>query len=217
MDGNFVAYYRVSTDRQGNLALASTPSVKRSWTISTVATGSSLPSSPRSRAARTATVCSSGPPRPCARSAKAKLVIAKLDRLSRNVAFIANLLEAGTDFLAVDNPHANKPMVQMMAVFAEMERDAISKRTREALAAAKARGVTLGNPRLAEARAGLNSARQEAADSFAANVRPIIKEIQASGITSLRGVAKALSARGVKTARGGAWTAVQVADILRRA
>jgi DNA invertase Pin-like site-specific DNA recombinase len=108
-------------------------------------------------------------------------------------------------------------MVQMMAVFAEMERDAISKRTREALAAAKARGVALGNPRLAEARAGLNTARQEAADSFAANVRPIIKEIQASGITSLRGVAKALSARGVKTARGGAWTAVQVADILRRA
>jgi DNA invertase Pin-like site-specific DNA recombinase len=75
-----------------------------------------------------------------------KLVIAKLDRLSRNVAFVANLLEAGTDFVAVDNPHANKPMVQMMAVFAEMERDAISKRTKEALAAAKAKGTNTNRP-----------------------------------------------------------------------
>jgi hypothetical protein len=101
-------------------------------------------------------------------------------------------------------------MVQMMAVFAEMERDAISKRTKEALAAAKARGVKLGNPRLAKARAEINTARQEAADAFAASVLPIIREIQASGISSPRGVAKALSTRGVKTARGGAWTAVQV-------
>ena len=97
-----------------------------------------------------------------------------------------------------------------------MERDAISKRTKEALAAAKARGVKLGNPRLAEAIATTNAARTEAADRFAANVRPIIREIQKSGVSSLRGVAKALSARGVKTARGGEWTAVQVSDILRR-
>jgi DNA invertase Pin-like site-specific DNA recombinase len=108
-------------------------------------------------------------------------------------------------------------MVQMMAVFAEMERDAISKRTKEALAAAKARGVRLGNPRLAQARAGVNAARQEAADAFAAGVLPIIRQIQKSGVSSLRGVAKALSACGVKTARGGEWTAVQVSDILRRA
>ena len=217
MDGNFVAYYRVSTDRQGQSGLGLDAQRKAvmdyldggNWKL--VAEFTEVESGKNSdrvqlRAAQA--VC---------KKRKAKLVIAKLDRLSRNVAFIANLLEAGTDFLAVDNPHANKPMVQMMAVFAEMERDSISKRTREALAAAKARGVALGNPRLAEARAGLNTARQEAADLFAANVRPIIKEIQASGITSLRGVAKALSARGVKTARGGAWTAVQVADILRRA
>jgi hypothetical protein len=117
---------------------------------------------------------SSGPhKRACKKHHKAKLVIAKLDRLSRNVAFIANLLEAGTDFVAADNPNANKAMVQMMAVFAGMERDAISKRTKEALAAAKARGVKLGNPRLAEAIATTNAARTEAADRFAANVRPI--------------------------------------------
>ena len=91
--------------------------------------------------------------------------------MKRVIAFIANLLEAGTDFVAADNPHANKAMVQMMAVFAEMERDAISKRTKEALAAAKARGVKLGNPRLAEAIETTNTARRKAADAFAANVR----------------------------------------------
>jgi DNA invertase Pin-like site-specific DNA recombinase len=217
MDGNFVAYYRVSTDRQGQSGLGLDAQRKAvmdyldggNWKL--IAEFTEIESGKNSdrvqlRAAQA--VC---------KKRKAKLVIAKLDRLSRNVAFVANLLEAGTDFVAVDNPHANKPMVQMMAVFAEMERDAISKRTKEALAAAKARGVTLGNPRLAEARAAVNAARQEAADAFAANVRPIIKEIQASGVTSLRGVAKALSARGIKTARGGEWTAVQVADILQRA
>jgi DNA invertase Pin-like site-specific DNA recombinase len=144
---------------------------------------------------------------------KARLVIAKLDRLSRNLAFIANLIESGTDFVAADNPHANKSMVQMMAVFAEMERDAISKRTREALVAAKARGVKLGNPRLAEASAKANAAAQEAAERFAANVVPII---QASGVTSFRGVARALTARGVKTARGGQWTARAVINVLVR-
>jgi DNA invertase Pin-like site-specific DNA recombinase len=217
MNGKFVAYYRVSTDKQGKSGLgldAQRQAVENylnggNWKLisefTEVESGKNS-DRPQLRAAQAA-----------CKKHKAKLVIAKLDRLSRNVAFIANLLEAGTDFVAADNPHANKPMVQMMAVFAEMERDAISKRTKEALAAAKARGVRLGNPRLAQARAEVNAARQEAADSFAAGVLPIIRQIQKSGISSLRGVAKALSARGVKTARGGEWTAVQVSDILRRA
>jgi DNA invertase Pin-like site-specific DNA recombinase len=217
MNGKFVAYYRVSTDKQGKSGLgldAQRQAVENylnggNWKLisefTEVESGKNS-DRPQLRAAQAA-----------CKKHKAKLVIAKLDRLSRNVAFIANLLEAGTDFVAADNPHANKPMVQMMAVFAEMERDAISKRTKEALAAARARGVRLGNPRLAQARAEVNAARQEAADSFAAGVLPIIRQIQKSGISSLRGVAKALSARGVKTARGGEWTAVQVSDILRRA
>jgi DNA invertase Pin-like site-specific DNA recombinase len=104
----------------------------------------------------------------------------------------------------------------MLAVFAEMERDLISKRTKEALAAAKARGVRLGNPRLEEASAKANAARIAAAERFAANVLPIIRQIQASGIASLQGVARALRARGVQTARGGEWTARQVANMLER-
>jgi hypothetical protein len=76
--------------------------------------------------------------------------------------------------------------------------------------------VTLGNPHLAAARAVAHTAQREAADAFAADVRPIIEQIRASGVQSLRGVARALTARGIKTARGGTWTPVQVSDILRR-
>ena len=216
MNDKFVAYYRVSADKQGKSGLgleAQRQAVENylnggSWKLiaefTEVESGKNS-ERPQLRAAQAA-----------CKKHKARLVIAKLDRLSRNVAFIANLLEAGTDFVAADNPHANKSMLQMMAVFAEMERDAISKRTKEALAAAKARGVKLGNPRLADAIEATNKARQEAADAFAANVLPIIRQIQKSGVSSLRGVAKALSARGIKTARGGAWSAVQVSDILQR-
>jgi DNA invertase Pin-like site-specific DNA recombinase len=214
--GKFVAYYRVSTNGQGQSGLgleAQRESVLNylnggSWTL--VGEFTEIESgkhADRPQLAAALAAC---------KKQKAKLVIAKLDRLSRNLAFIANLLEAGTDFVAVDNPHANKAMVQMMAVFAEMERDAISKRTKEALAAARARGVKLGNPRWAETLEATNTARTEAADRFAANVLPIIREIQNSGVSSLRGIAKALTARGIKTARGGQWSAVQVTDILNR-
>jgi DNA invertase Pin-like site-specific DNA recombinase len=147
---------------------------------------------------------------------KAKLVIAKLDRLSRNLAFIATLMDSGVEFVAVDNPHANKLTVHILAAVAQHEREMIAQRTKDALAAAKARGVKLGNPRLAEARDKANTASVAAADAFAANVLPIIREIRASGVQSLRGIAKALTARGVKTARGGQWSAAQVSDIVNR-
>jgi DNA invertase Pin-like site-specific DNA recombinase len=103
---------------------------------------------------------------------RAGLVIAKLDRLSRNLAFIAALMDSGVEFVAVDKPRANKLTVHILAAVAQHEREAISERTKAALAAAKARGVVLGNPRLAEAREGVISARIAAADAFAANVRP---------------------------------------------
>ena len=83
---------------------------------------------------------------------RAKLVIAKLDRLSRNLAFIAALMDSGVEFIAVDNPHANKLMVHILAAVAQHEREQISQRTKDALAAAKARGTRLGNPRLDKAR-----------------------------------------------------------------
>jgi DNA invertase Pin-like site-specific DNA recombinase len=212
--GKFIAYFRVSTDRQGKSGRgldAQREAVLNylnggSWTmVAEFTEGGKHADRPQLAAALAA-----------CKKQKAKLVIAKLDRLSRNLAFIATLMDSGVEFIAVDNPHANKLTIHILAAVAQHEREMIAQRTREALAAAKARGVKLGNPRLAEARAGVTAARIAAADAFAANVRPIIHEIQKSGVGSLRGVAKALSARGVKTARGGEWTAVQVSDILQR-
>ena len=147
---------------------------------------------------------------------KAKLVIAKLDRLSRNLAFIAALMDSGVEFIAVDNPHANKLTVHILAAVAQHEREMIAQRTKDALQAAKARGVVLGNPRLAHVRDRAVASVKADADRFAKNVAPIIREIQSSGVTSRRGVARSLNARGVATARGGAWTAVQVGAILQR-
>jgi DNA invertase Pin-like site-specific DNA recombinase len=147
---------------------------------------------------------------------KAKLIIAKLDRPSRNLAFIATLMDSGVEFIAVDNPHANKLTVHILAAVAQHEQEMIGQRTRDARQAAKARGKILGNPELAEARKRAVQGNKSAAARYAANVLPVIREIQASGVKSLRGVARALAARGIATARGGAWTPVQVSDILRR-
>jgi DNA invertase Pin-like site-specific DNA recombinase len=215
--GKFIAYFRVSTDRQGKSGLgleAQRDAVLAylnggSWTM--VAEFTEIESgkhADRPQLAAALAAC---------KKHKAKLVIAKLDRLSRNLAFIATLMDSGVEFVAVDNPHANKLTVHILAAVAQHEREAIAQRTRDALQAAKARGKRLGNPNLERARQRALEANSEAAERFAANVLPIIKQIQKSGVSSLRGVAKALSARGVKTARGGEWTAVQVSDILRRA
>ena len=106
--------------------------------------------------------------------------------------------------------------IHILAAVAEHEREAISERTKAALAAAKARGKKLGGPRLDEARRRSIAARSEIADAFAANVRPIIKEIQASGVSSMRGIARALTARDIPTARGGDWSDVQVHLLGRR-
>jgi DNA invertase Pin-like site-specific DNA recombinase len=147
---------------------------------------------------------------------KAKLVIAKLDRLSRNLAFIATLMDSGVEFVAVDNPHAIKLTVHILAAVAQHEREMIAPRTKDALQAAKARGVVLGNPKLDAVRDRAVASVKADADRFARNVAPIIREIQSSGVASRRGIARSLNARGVTTARGGVWTAVQVSSILER-
>ncbi len=125
-------------------------------------------------------------------------------------------MDSGVEFIAVDNPHANKLTVHILAAVAQHEQEMIGQRTRDARQAAKARGKILGNPELAEARKRAVQGNKSAAARYAANVLPVIREIQASGVKSLRGVARALAARGIATARGGAWTPVQVSDILRR-
>jgi DNA invertase Pin-like site-specific DNA recombinase len=214
--GKFVAYFRVSTDRQGKSGLgleAQHEAVQNylnggRWAL--IAEFTEIESGKRNDRPELEKALAA-----CKRQ-KAKLVIAKLDRLSRNLAFIATLMDSGVEFIAVDNPHASKLTIHILAAVAQHEREIISARTSAALQAAKARGKRLGNPKLNDARKRATAARKEIADRYSANVLPVIREIQASGIKSLRGVARALAARGIPTARGGAWTPVQVSDILRR-
>jgi DNA invertase Pin-like site-specific DNA recombinase len=125
-------------------------------------------------------------------------------------------MESGVDFVACDMPNATPFMLHIYAAVAEEEARAISVRTKAALAAAKARGVRLGGPKLAQARLKGHAANRRNADKFAANVKPIIEQIRASGVTSLRKVATVLQTRGVPTARGGQWTVAQVSNALRR-
>jgi DNA invertase Pin-like site-specific DNA recombinase len=153
-----------------------------------------------------------------ARKRRCSVAVAKLDRLSRDVAFISSLMANGVPFIVVELGADVDPFVlHLFAALAQKERALISQRTREALKAAKARGVVLGNPKLGETLAKAVASNKAEADRFAANVRPVIEQIRAAGATSLRAIARALEARGVPTARGGTWTAVQVTEILRRA
>jgi DNA invertase Pin-like site-specific DNA recombinase len=146
------------------------------------------------------------------------VAVAKLDRLSRDVHFISGLMAQRVPYLVAELGADVDPfMIHIYAALAEKERALISQRTKAALAAAKARGVRLGNPSIAKAQAaGVDSVKAEA-DRFAANVMPVIREAQRAGASSLRAIADVLNARGVRTARGGKWAATQVRDILRRA
>ncbi|MGV8986048.1 MAG: recombinase family protein [Cypionkella sp.] len=158
-----------------------------------------------------------------ARLTGATLVIAKLDRLSRNAAFLLTLRDSGVHFLAVDMPEANDLTVGIMALVAQAEREAISRRTKEALAVAKGRGVKLGNPNGAEAlrRAGKGAvALREAvganADQFAERLAPVLAEIRAFGHVTLRAVAAELNQRGIRTRRGGRWQVSNVRNLIGR-
>jgi DNA invertase Pin-like site-specific DNA recombinase len=154
-----------------------------------------------------------------ARKAKCAVIVAKLDRLSRDVAFIAGLMAQRVPFIVSElGADADPFMLHIYAALAEKERAMIAARTKAALQAKKAAGVKLGNQtNLSDAsKAGAASNRKEA-DSFAANILPVIESIKVSGTTSHRGIADALNARDVRTARGGVWTAVQVGRIIERA
>lgn len=158
-----------------------------------------------------------------ARLTGATLVIAKLDRLSRNAAFLLTLRDSGVKFVACDLPEANDLTVGIMALVAQQEREAISRRTKEALAVARARGVQLGNPNGAAAlrRAGKGGAALRAAvarnaDSFARDLVPVIADIRSRGHATLRAIAAQLNARRIQTRRGARWQVSNVKGLLER-
>src|SRR5436305_5419555 len=159
--GNFVSYYRVSTDRQGESGLGLDAQRNADylnggcWNL--LAEFTEIESGKRADRPQLAAALGA------CKKQKARLVIAKLDRLSRNLAFIATLMDSGVEFVAVDNPHANKLTIHILAAVAQHERELISARTSAALKAAKARGKRLGNPKLSEARRRATAARKESA------------------------------------------------------
>lgn len=214
---DFVGYYRVSTQAQGRSGLgldaqreAVTDYVDRvdGTLVAQFQEVESAGKSERPQLIQALRYC---------RAKKAMLVIAKLDRLARNVHFIAHLMESGVEFIAADMPTANKLTIHIIAAMAEYERDVISQRTTAALKAARDRGQVLGNPNVAQV-SKLGVARnKENADHFALRVIPNIDAIRANGHNSLAAIAMILEANGVKTQRGGRWTSAGVGNIVRRA
>jgi DNA invertase Pin-like site-specific DNA recombinase len=156
-----------------------------------------------------------------ARRRRCSIGVAKLDRLSRDVHFISGLMAHKVPFVVVELGADVDPFIlHLFAALAEKERALIGVRTKAALAAAKARGVRLGNPKLAQARKAAHkaaAANAAAAERHAATVLPIIREIKRAGAQTLREIADALNARGVATARGGQWYAMTVRNVLQRA
>jgi DNA invertase Pin-like site-specific DNA recombinase len=206
----FIAYYRVSTDRQGRSGLGL--EAQRAAVVRYLAgIGGTL------LAEHTEVETGKRNDRPelqkalaACRKHKARLVIAKLDRLSRNVAFIATMMDAGVEFVACDNPHATRLTLHILAAVAEHEREMISARTKAALQAAKARGVRLGRngERLA-------SANRATAVDRARQIEHVLAELNQSGMTT-REIAAELTARGIRTPRGGRWHPQTVRRVMER-
>lgn len=218
--GSFVSYLRVSTERQGRSGLGLEAQRKAvadflnrgQWSLKgefvEVESGKN---NERPKLAEALRTC---------RLHNATLVIAKIARLSRNVDFLKGLQEAGVRFVATDMPEANEMVVQIMAAVAQAERKMISERTKDALAAAKAKGKKLGGDRgnfalvAVMGRAKSREVRQNRAATRNADLRPIIDDIRSGGAGSLRGIAAGLNERGIPTARGATWTGVQVKRVL---
>lgn len=210
MNGKFIAYYRVSTSRQGESGLgleaqrAAVVSYLNGGKWELLAEFTEVESGKNSKRPQLAAAMAA------AKKAKATLIIAKLDRLARNLHFISGLMESGVDFLAVDNPNANRLTVQILAAVAEDEARRISERTRAALAAAKARGTKLGKNGKK-----LAAANRAAADQSAAELEPLLSKCIAAGLT--RGeIADTLNRQGIPTARGGKWHATTVQRMIQR-
>ena len=215
-----IAYYRVSTARQGKSGLgveaqkaavarfAQTEGFDIIAEYLEVETGKGADALDRTELAAALAQ---------ARRAKCSVLVAKLDRLSRDVHFISGLMAHRVPFVVAElGADADPFMLHLYAALAEKERALISARTKAALAAKKTQGAKLGNPRAAETVGRAHAANRAAADQFASNVLPTVREIQASGAISFAAIAKALNARGARTARGGAWHATTVRNLLAR-
>jgi DNA invertase Pin-like site-specific DNA recombinase len=214
MKDKFIAYYRVSTNHQGinGLGMSAQRTAVASFLNGTkpigefaeVETGKAKE---RPQLSAAIALC---------RKTKATLLIAKLDRLARNAAFLLNLRDSGVDFVCCDMPQADRFTIGLFALLAEKERDDISARTKAGLAAAKRRGIRLGNPQIAKTRGRAVAAAKRQADAFAARLKPIVAQIEKAGMSSLQQIADCLNARGFKTPRGKEFAHQSVRNLLQR-
>ena len=179
---DFVGYFRVSTDRQGRSGLG-LEAQREAVTRYIAGRGSMLAEFTEIESGRRNDRPALADALALCRRQRATLLIARLDRLARSVAFISNLMESGVDFVAVDMPEANRLTMHILAAVAEHEREAISQRTKAALQAAKARGVKLGNPRAADAVPFAQQAIQANATRFAESVAPLIQKMRDEGMS----------------------------------
>ncbi len=213
-DRQYIAYYRVSTEEQGKLGHgldAQRSTVQRYLEAHSgeligehteVESGKRDINRPKLHAALAE-----------CRRRRSTLIIATLDRLARNVYFISGLMESRVPFVAADMPTASPFEIHIRAAMAEEERRKISQRTKEGLAAAKAKGVKLGNPNLEK----LNQRHRAEADVFALSIMPIIDDLRAEGYTTVRKLTDALNARQIATAtEGGRWHIRSVQLLLKR-
>lgn len=209
----YVAYFRVSTTKQGQsgLGLEAQQEAVKQYANSIIHSFTEIESGKndsRIQLAAAIELC---------RTSGSALLIAKLDRLSRDAAFLMTIRKSGVDIVAADMPNASTLEFGIKAIFAQHEREEISKRTKVALAAAKARGVKLGTKSPAISSAAGVAALQANAEQFALTVLPIIRDLKAAGYTSLRQIAAALTERKVQTVRGSInWSASQVSNIIAR-
>ncbi len=212
-----IAYYRVSTKRQGTsgLGLEAQEAAVRGYCLrqglELLESYTEVESGKRDDRPQLAAALAH------AKRAKAQLIIAKLDRLARSVAFISSLMESGVEFIACDMPTANRLTIHILAAVAEHEREMIGARTRAALAEARRRGTRLGNPKLHLVRAQGTQATQERAREHARLVLPHLFALEREGCTTQHAQARALERLGVPTARGGRWTRQAVASVRRHA
>lgn len=210
----FVAYYRVSTARQGVSGLGL--EAQKKAVSDFAANGGEIVS----EFTEIETGKRADRPQLLAAIALCKkhghtLLVAKLDRLARNLHFVTTLQQTKVDFVAVDNPHATPFVIHILCAVAEQEAVAISQRTKAALQAFKARGGTLGNPRHAEALPKANAVRCERAKDRNGKLLSIVNEIKAkTGLSKLAELAEALNLRGIRTARGNDWTPSHVFNLL---
>jgi len=203
----YIAYYRVSTQRQGQSGLGLEAQQHAVQGYDIIAEYTEVESGKNNNRPELARALAH------AKETGATLLIAKLDRLARNVHFITGLLEAGVPIQCADMPEADRTFLQMAAVFAEWEGRRISDRTKAALAAAKRRGVKLGSPDPAKGGAATASVRRDATAKVAPQAMPVITALRAAG-QSLRAIASALNEAQIPTAMGGQWHASSVRNLI---